>query len=149
MGGFLSLYDEQDRIDLGGGYYVDIKRFLSDEDDERATHALTKPQLRSTMQRDKTSRDADATTTTTTIDYDQKAYSRALISAAIIGWNLTDRDGNPLPLAPDVAREASIRALPTFATKQILAKIKENENRTDSELTSFPGEVARVTDSPL
>jgi hypothetical protein len=146
MGGFLSLYDETDRIDLGGGYYVDIRRYLSDEDDERATRALTKPQLRTTTTQNK---ETDSSEVTSTIDYDQSAYSRVLISSAVIGWNLTDRDGNPLPLAPDAARVASIKSLPVFATKKILAKIKENEGRTDSELATFQGEVASVSDSPI
>jgi hypothetical protein len=149
MGGFLSLYDETDRIDLGGGYYVDIKRYLTDAEHDRAQRLLVDPRMESRVT-GKDADDSEVRAVTTTIN--QGDYNHELLVAAIIGWNLTDRDGNPLPLPPymppgksgndkaNTVRRESIRQLPAFATKKILKQILDNEKRSGDDQGSFPGE---------
>src|SRR5262249_25337760 len=139
MGGFLSLYDETDRVDLGGGYYADIKRYLSSAEVDRANRALVAPQLKSEGASTGDGSAAEGRSVTSTID--QGTYNIEVLVAAIDGWNLTDRDGNSLPLPPYVpakptgedranqVRRESIRLLPAFATKKILKQISDNEKR--------------------
>lgn len=146
MGGFLSLYNQTDRVDMGGGYYVDIKRFLSDAEHDRAQRALVSPRIETTV-----SGDGDSAPKSVATVVDQQAYNHEVMVMAIVGWNLTDEQGEPLPLPPymdppksgnDVAntvRRASIRRLPAFATQRILKQISDNE-KLGADDAGFPGD---------
>lgn len=148
MGGFLSLYDETDRVELGGGYYVDIRRYLSHADTARAQRVMVPPRYETKAEQDK---DGKPGTVTTAVTVDQQAYDREIMVAAIDSWNLTDRDGNPLPLPPFVpptqvtgddaankVRRESIAKLPAFAATRILKRISDNEKRGADEEAAFP-----------
>lgn len=149
MGGFLSLYDETDRVDLGGGYYVDIKRYLSDAEADRASRALVAPQLKSEVVGAGDGTEGEVRSVTTTVD--QGGYNTEVLVAAIVDWNLTDRGDDPLPLPPYVpakptgedraneVRRQSIRQLPAFATKKILKQISDNEKRGAGDPAAFQG----------
>lgn len=146
--GFLSIYKQTDRVELGGGYYVDILRFLSQAQTARAEAVRMSKDIRSEAR--------DGEVTATVIQIDQQAYNLEILVAAIEAWNLDDEDGAPLPLPPyipgkptgeDLAnrvRRESIGRLPQFAVNRILKQITDNEKAgADAEsLAAFPGESA-------
>lgn len=148
MSGFLSLYDDVDRVDLGGGFWVDIAQHITDAANTLIQRALISPRVETV------NTEGDVRVQTTTID--QGAYSLARLVAYIVDWNLTDRNGDPLPLpiyiqpSRDAAgvlaehrgnavRRQSIGFLPPYATNRILLKIVENEKRFEEGAGPFPG----------
>lgn len=148
MGGFLSLYNQTDRVELGGGYYVDVKRFLSSAETERAQRALVAPQVKSEVTAG-AGDEADVRAVVSTID--QATYNVEVMVAAIVAWNLTDELEQPLPLPPympgkptgpdpanDVRRQ-SVRRLPDFAKKRILKQISDNEKLGADGEDAFQG----------
>lgn len=146
--GFLSIYNQTDRVELGGGYYIDVKRFLSQAETARAEAVRMSKDIRSEM--DEKTGNAKATV----IQYDAQAYNVEILVAAIVDWNLDDEQGVPLALPPyipgkttgeDLAnrvRRESIGRLPEFAVKRVLEQIRNNEkDGVDAEsLAAFPGE---------
>lgn len=146
--GFLSIYNQTDRVELGGGYYIDVKRFLSQAETARAEAVRMSKDIRSEM--DEKTGNAKATV----IQYDAQAYNVEILVAAIVDWNLDDEQGVSLQLpvyipgkttGEDLAnrvRRESIGRLPEFAVKRVLEQIRANEkDGVDAEsLAAFPGE---------
>jgi aminoglycoside N3'-acetyltransferase len=97
LAGYLSRHNEIKRVDLGGDFWVEVKTHLSHGETKAAKRALMKAHL--TMVDDKSE---------TTAEIDMVEYQQAKAFAAIVAWNLTDDNGNQLPLAPDYAKLASI-----------------------------------------
>jgi len=140
------VYGQTDKVELGGGYYVAVKRFLSVAETARAEAVRMSKDIRSEV-------DNDSKRATSVITVDQQAYNVEIMVAAIDDWNLDD-DNGPLPLPPYIpgkptgddpanrVRRESVGRLPDFAVKRILTKIKENEEAgLDPEsLAAFPGE---------
>jgi hypothetical protein len=139
--GFLSLFDETERIVLSPPgadkeFWVAIKHYLTGEEEDEITDVsfgaqgmqlsaiagMDEQQIKGRM--------------------DLVAQSRVLLRNSIINWNLTDRDDNPLPLAPRAAKEASIASLPggvrDIITKRI-AEIRKDHRRTPAERAAFRG----------
>jgi hypothetical protein len=98
MPGFLSLFNEVERVTFEGEYWVDLKKALTVEDYETAQRALLGKM--SMM-------DGKVRATPDTIEYQHE-----LVFRSIVDWNLTDEDGIKLPLNPDDKKHKSIRALP-------------------------------------
>lgn len=150
--GFLSLYKQTDRVELGGGYYIDIKRHLSMAETARAEEMRVSKDIRSEMGAAKDGKAGDVTATVMRID--QQAYNTEILVAAVVDWNLDDDQGVPLPLPPyipgkptgddkaNLVRRESIGLLPAFAVKRLLEQIAANEKAgADAEsLAAFPGE---------
>lgn len=144
MSGFLSLYDAVDRIDLGGGFWVDVRQHITDAANTTIQRVLVDPRIETVE------RAGQTRVVTTTVN--QGAYNQARLVAYIDAWNLTDRNGDPLPLPPYVqpspsgedranaVRRQSIGFLPPYATQKILMKIIENEKRFEEGAVPFPGE---------
>lgn len=143
MSGFMSLYDAVDRIDLGGGFWVDVRQHITDAAHTVIQRALVDPRIEAVE------RGGETRVLTTTVD--QGAYELARLVAHIDAWNITDRNGDPLPLPPYIqptrpgvdeankVRRQSIGFLPPFATRKILAKIVENDKRFADGVGPFPG----------
>jgi hypothetical protein len=159
MGGFLSLYDERDRIEMGGGYYVEIKKFLSDAEHDRAQRALVSPRIESTVAKAGGGADeAEVRAVTTTID--QQGYNIEVLVAAIIDWNLTDETDQLLPLPPYMpppsagedkvnrVRRESIRRLPHFAIERILKQISDNKKLGADDAATFQGQGEGAPQAP-
>lgn len=112
MPGFLSLFNTPERIQVAEGYWIDVKKSLSAEEFEHAQSALlgtvsfgNKGEFQS--------------------EPDTAGYQRQLVCRAIIDWNLTDEEGQPLPLAPDDAKMASILRLPQEVFGEIFDLVNE------------------------
>ena len=80
--GFLSLYKQTDRVELGGGYYVDIKRFLSMAETARAEAVRVSKEIRSEMAAGKNGQPGDVAATVITVD--QQAFNLEILVAAIV-----------------------------------------------------------------
>jgi hypothetical protein len=150
MGGFLSLYDLTERVDMGGGYYVDIRRHVSTADTARAEAVHIDKRIESTVSGAEQKGGTEVRSVATRID--QQAHDLEILAVYIDSWNLTDRAGNPLPLPPFIppkptgedpanrVRRETILLLPVFAKKRILEKIKEFEDRGADDPEAFPDE---------
>lgn len=152
--GFLSLYDEIERVKLGGEWWVDIKRYLTSNEADRAQRALVAPKMQTKVTdsgrqgQQRNQADAgDVREVTTTID--QGAYHHELLVAAIVTWNLTDQNDTLLPLTPEMSRRASVKALPGFARDKIVAAVLANRARTDEEQDAFREDGESVDPVPV
>lgn len=125
--GFLSAYDDVETIDLGGGWWVKIKQFPTD--DEQATIEKRLMSTRMDMAGDKPRMDAQI---------DTAAYAREQLVVYVVDWNLTDSSDLPLPLHPESAKRAAIGQLPRVVTAKIRARINELEKRDPAEAAGFP-----------
>jgi len=148
--GFLSEYDEVTRVTFGDRWHVDVRRFLARADFKAASAILISPTMSS-----------DGDVATTTGQMDSGGYQDELVVRAIVGWNLTDRADQPLPLGvgsgeagfPDATRRASVAVLPQKVFDYILLKIdgvsvaKTNDGKAAEEEAAkkkadeFPGGV--------
>lgn len=104
MPGFLSKYEGTDRILIDEEYWVDVLKCLTEvqsRDAEKAGMAFA-------MVQDPDPRKPDKLKTEATIDPEAKGFEQVL--ASLVAWNLTDGDGNPLPLDYDRDYEQAARA---------------------------------------
>jgi hypothetical protein len=89
---FTSLYDANEDVDLGNGFSVTLRKYLSEDDFQAASGALVK---------NRRFREAGAETEITG-DFDALAYNRVLVERALVSWNLTTDnpkpDGEPIPI---------------------------------------------------
>lgn len=106
--------DEVDRIDLGDGFWIDIKRELSAGDSEFISNEIIKLRLKPaafTKVGKPTISDIEKT--------ELKTGNIATLLRAITAWNLTDRSGKEVP----VTRE-SISQLKTRVYDKLLEEVR-------------------------
>jgi hypothetical protein len=113
MAGYLSRHNAPVRVDLVDGFWVEVKTHLSHGETKAAKKALMKATLRMVDDEQETS-----------AEIDMVEYQQAKVFAAIIAWNLTDKDGVELPLAPDEARLASIDLMEDDDFDKVIAEIE-------------------------
>lgn len=124
MAGFLSLFNEPERVPVAPGFWVDIKKSLNAEDYEGAQRALF----------GKMSMAGGSLVA----EPDTIAYQHELVFRAITDWNLTDENDNVLPLAPAAAKHESIRKLPQSVFIDLYERINEASSpRSTEEELSF------------
>jgi hypothetical protein len=111
MAGFLSLFNEPERIIVAKGFWIDIKTSLTAEDYEAAQRALLGKMSMSGNN--------------LTAEPDTIAYQNELVYRAIVDWNLTDEEGNDLPLTPAKLKHNSISRLPQAVFIDIYERINE------------------------
>ena len=111
MAGFLSLFNEPERINVAKGFWIDIKKSLTAEDYEAAQRALLGKMVMNGAN--------------LTAEPDTILYQHELVFRSIIDWNLTDENGELLPLTPAQAKHDSIRRLPQVVFVDIYEKINE------------------------
>lgn len=111
MAGFLSLFNEPERLNVAPGYWVDIKKSLTAEDYEAAQRALLGKMSMSNN--------------SLTAEPDTIAYQHELVFRSIIDWNLTDENGEQLALEPAKAKHDAIRRLPQVVFVDIYNRINE------------------------
>lgn len=116
MPGFLSGYSGTTRVVFGddGEWWVDVRDHLRRGEFKAAQAALVRPIMRF---------EKNESSTTGTID--SISYQNELVYSGIVAWNLTDEDGNALPLDPAPERRRSIDRLPTEVFDKILEVIQK------------------------
>jgi hypothetical protein len=126
--GFLSEYDETTTLKFGKDeeWWIKVRRFLTRAEFKKAQAALVQPIMRSVGEE-----------TETTGDVDTVGYQNELVIAAITEWNLSDRDGNVLPLEPDTAKRASVDLLPQevfeIVSKAIEGVVKKEDKKDEAK----------------
>jgi hypothetical protein len=133
--GFLSKYKETKKVDLGDGFYVDVKKYLT----ARERTAAEKKLINASMVTEKGKQGNLIT------QVDAGEYRLELANQAIADWNLTDEMDMPLSLIPPF-RLQSIERLPTQIVDQIVAviddvgaeKTPEEEKEAAEEKAQFP-----------
>lgn len=141
--GFLAAsgYEGEERIDLGNGYWADVKRCLSSSEAALAEAAMiTNHRL------------ADGSQSAV---LDQRGYRAEMVVQSLVAWNLDDEDGTPWPLdgseargrtvySPGCLRRQSVARLPEPVFEQIFKVVDElNSPRRGPEAASFPGQDER------
>ena len=111
MSGFLSLFNEPERVVVADGFWIDVKKALTAEDYEAAQRALFG---KMSMSNEGLSAEPDTI-----------AYQHELVFRAIVEWNLTDENGELLPLTPPDAKHASIRRLPQSVFLDVYERVNE------------------------
>ena len=125
MPGFLSLYNQTERIEVASDYWIDIKTNLTTAEYEAAQRSLLgKVSMLGT---------GGIQTEPDTIE-----YQHALVSSSIVAWNLTDEDGQSLPLEPETAKRESINRLPQSVFLAVYERVNEaSAPRSRDEELSF------------
>lgn len=129
MPGFLSAYDGVERIELGRGYWVDVKRCLSHFELQQAQAKMgaARQTVESTGHRHAT--------------VDMNAFENEMIVLSLVDWNLDDESGEKWPLAPEQARRRSVARLPAVVAAEIFQRVNEFNGPQDKrEAAQFPGE---------
>lgn len=165
--GFLSRYAGTERIDVtdlgpddGSEYWVEIRSSLSGDEWDRAdaVHVTTSANLKMNAGKAKAARQAaarrraamangqdveDDEDLTALLSFDTPAYRQTLLEKAIVGWNLTDQYGRPLPLKDKEGRAASIRMLPGEVRDRLFERIEAGrpKKRTPEQDAEFPDDV--------
>ncbi len=125
MPGFLSEYDDTTTLTFGkdGQWWVKVRKFIERRGFKRAQAALLSPVMAIRGKGDQETKGK----------VDSAAYQDELVFAAVLDWNLTDRDGNVLPLAPDDAKRASIDLLPEEVFEAIVTVVEKATPSTPKE----------------
>lgn len=124
--GFLSAYSGTRKIDVGGGYWVEIKECLS-----IAEKNLCERALMSSPVVDMSGRGS--------AKVDSVAFRNAMMSASIVDWNLDEDNGDIWPLFPQAVKDANIARLPGPVFDQIWLVVDEsNGPRERADAVRFP-----------
>lgn len=127
--GFLGKYDGTDRVDLGDGYWVDVKKCLTRAEADLAERALTQINV---SQGETGPAKAGARV-------DLVSQHNELVVASVVAWNLDDENSVVLPLEPDSAKRASIARLPAPVFDELLKVVVENNKpRSAQDRAAFP-----------
>lgn len=130
MPGFLDAYEGVKRIELGNGYWIDVKLCLSS-----AEYRRVQAHLGAGRQTLSVSGSGDTTT-----QIDPASAQDEMLFQSIADWNLDD-DGKPWPLSPASERKASIARLPASVHMQVYQVCDElNGPRQGKEAAQFPDE---------
>lgn len=111
MAGFLSAYSGTERIDVGGGYWIEIKTCLSRADTEVAERLLSTAT---------TVRDGNGERVT-----DTAGYRTFMVAASIVDWNLDDEDGAVWVVNNDAAKRRNVARLPESVFTQVFLRVDE------------------------
>lgn len=124
--GFLSAYSGTHRLDVGGGYGIELKDCLSAVEKQRAEKALTgNPRV------DLSGR-AEAALDTT-------AFAVEMVVASIVGWDLDENDGTVWALEPEQVKRANVMRLPAPVFDAVFAAVNaSNGPREKTEQVRFP-----------
>jgi hypothetical protein len=129
MPGFLAAsgYEGTEEIDLGNGYWVRIKRCISQAEYQKVQDHLGGGRMNVNMNGSRIAQ------------MDVGASQVELVAASVEDWNLDDDNGEKWPLAPLPALKASIARLPSAAFMRIYQACDElNGPRKGTDAVSFP-----------
>jgi hypothetical protein len=127
MPGFLSRYSGTEKIDLGDGYWVEVKENLTTAEWQRVQTLLGAGKQSVDMRGRQFAQ----------VDFG--ASQRELVVLSITDWNLDDDDENTLPLKPEKVLRSVVDQLPA----EVFMKIYEvcdrtNKDRQGREAATFP-----------
>lgn len=124
--GFLSAYSGTQKIDVGEGYWIEVRECLSIIDKQRAEKALA-----SSPKIDMTGNG--------TVSLDTVAFHNAMLEASIVGWNLDDDDSTVWALAPSNVKRDNIARLPAPVFDQVWQVVNDlNGPRERADQVRFP-----------
>ncbi len=119
--GFLDIYSGTTKVDVGNNFYIEIKKHLSNAEYTTAQKALIKDQRMDT-------------TAGLTAQIDTAAYQLAIMKKAIVGWNLTGHNDEPIAVTDD-----TISALPQIVFNKVYQAIEASEEEAGpAEQANFP-----------
>jgi hypothetical protein len=114
---FLDNYDSVERIDVGHGYWVDVRVCVLRGDNERAERLLAQTTVTPDEQRPGRMH--------TMVTPDTAAWRTEMVFASIVAWNLDEQDGTVWALEPEPAKRANIRRLPGPVFDAVWARVDE------------------------
>jgi len=124
--GFLSAYSSTQRIDVGDGYWIEVRECLPIMDKQRAEKALA-----SSPRVDMAGNGS--------VSLDTVAFHNEMIAASIVNWNLDDDNGQVWALAPESVKRVNISRLPAPVFDQVWEVVdKLNGPRETAEKVRFP-----------
>ena len=127
--GFLTAsgYEGTEEIDLGNGYWVKIKKCISQAEYQKVQDHLGGGKMSVNMDGNRFAQ------------MDVGASQVELVVASVVDWNLDDDNGEKWPLAPPVALKASLARLPAPAFMKVFKACDElNGPRKGTDAVSFP-----------
>lgn len=131
---FLSAYSGTRRVDLGGGYWVDVKTCLSIVEKQRADKMLTSDPVVDQSGHG-------------TAKVDLPAFQTEMVVHSITGWNLDEEDGTVWALSPEPVKRKNIARLPAPVFDEIYRVVDELNGKPPArEQAQFP--VAGVGGDP-
>lgn len=137
---FLSLNEGTERIELGNGFWVDVKKCLTHEEKQFAQAKLGAGRQSVDMGGRRFA------------EVDPNGFETELIVQSLVDWNLTDKDGllpldagarfagrgNENPWPPGCPRRVSVARLPGWATTLIYNRCNELNGTDSKEAATFP-----------
>lgn len=134
MPGFLSAYEGTEHIDLGNGYWADVKKFLSSKEYAPVEAALGGKQR------------MDVGSGQKYVELDSRKGRTELVVASLVAWNLDDADGTIWPLSPDkppyspgCERRQSVDRLPDVVFNRIWQVCDTANDPESADPARFPG----------
>jgi|SRR5579859_442812 len=135
MPGFLDAagYGGTERIDLPGGYWIEVKRALSSAEYAPVERHLGTGRMAVRV---------DGGTQTITVD--PRSAQEEMLFQSVTAWNLDGApwpDGTPWPLEPEKEKRKAIAALPVAVRMEVYEVCDDlNGPRSSKEAAQFPGE---------
>lgn len=127
--GFLSKFSATQKIDLGDGFFVEVRKYLSSAQRAAAEKMLISAHM---VMDDKQQGGGNLVS-----DVDAAAFRLELCAQAVTMWNLTDEHEEPLPTTPIEDLRRSIGRLPTYVVDEITKVVdtagKDPEQEKKSE----------------
>ena len=137
--GFLSAWDQEDRIDVSdlagaplGTWWVDVKRTLSHAENELVMKRL----MKQTVKIAQTGSKPEITTEGVSVD-GILSHQTDLVVASIVAWNLTDSNDQPLPVMPKEALLDSLNKLPATVFDRIAQVVMDANTEKPEEVATF------------
>jgi len=127
--GFLSEYEEVAKVDLGNGYWAELKVYLDSDSELAAQRALVS--MRAVLDPATAEVKAEG-------NFDQGAYLIEMGAQSLIAWNLTDANDKPLPCGNIKEKRQSMGRLPRKILELFVSHIKAVPDRE----ADFPGAAA-------
>jgi hypothetical protein len=132
--GFLSQYEQVVTVNLDEGaeaeapnpvWWATVRRYLGRGDFKAAQAILISPEMRVATGNDEGE---------TRGKVDTGGYQNELVYRALVDWNLTDTNGDKLPLSPETMRRASIDLLPESVFQKIFGSIEGATRKKPEEV---------------
>jgi hypothetical protein len=126
--GFLSQYSVTETLDLGDGFYVEVRKYLSSAQRAAAEKKLISAHMVVSQ--------GDETGGNLVSDVDAAEFRLEMAAQAVTMWNLTDESDVVLPVTPIEALRLSIGRLPTFVVDKIVNSIDDSGKAPDAAAKS-------------
>lgn len=132
MGYLDSRYDGVKKVELGGGWWVEIKKCLSVAESEKAEAALVAVEMED---------QGEGKPSKAKVKPDMVVNTREMVVASIVDWNLTDERDELLGLHPEAVLRQSVAKMPQDDYDKIAAAVREaNAERSREDEARFPSD---------